>query len=179
MEQNQRVAPPMLLFRIIAGRGCASSATYVWDARLRRGWRYSGGCMHSIQHFSVAAVLGAILIVPEPLAAEGPTVRVPQGKREPPAAGPRANAPAKMRLREGARLTDIRGRFEFAGERLIFYRADDNEALPPLENLALERISQMVQDSQTRLEWIVSGTITEYRGGNFLLVTKAVVRGAE
>jgi len=44
-----------------------------------------------------------------------------------------------------------------------------------LENLNLERIARAVADNPVTLEWKVTGTITEYRGANFLLVTRATL----
>jgi hypothetical protein len=45
-----------------------------------------------------------------------------------------------------------------------------------LENLALQRISQVLDENRGPRQWIVSGLITEYRGSNYLLVTKAVIQ---
>ena len=47
-----------------------------------------------------------------------------------------------------------------------------------LENLALERISRSLEDNRGS-KWTVSGLVTEYRGSNYLLVTKAVTQQQE
>jgi hypothetical protein len=48
-----------------------------------------------------------------------------------------------------------------------------------LENLALERIVRILNETRGQRQWLVSGTITEYRGSNYLLISKAVQRVAE
>lgn len=80
------------------------------------------------------------------------------------------------RQREGTRLTDVSGRFEIAGDRVTFFPAASRESYRLLENLALERVAQVLSESRSRQEWTVSGTLTEYRGANYLLLTKAVIR---
>ena len=82
------------------------------------------------------------------------------------------------RQREGTRLTEVSGRFELAGDRVTFSPAASKESYRLLENLALERVSQVLSESRARQEWTVSGTLTEFRGGNYLLLTKAVIKTA-
>lgn len=89
---------------------------------------------------------------------------------------PAQSKPAQ-RLREGTRLLDIAGRFDAAGDRVNFVFADSGDSVRALENLALERISRVLAENQASPPWIVSGTITEYNGSNYLLVTKAVQAG--
>lgn len=126
----------------------------------------------------IFAVASLIFITSALWAAEEAAVRVPTRNEPTRTSSPRANS-GKQKLREGGKLTDVRGRFEFAGERIAFYPVDGSETLPVLENLALERTTQIIQDSRGKQEWIVSGILTEYRGNNYLLLTKAVVKGAE
>lgn len=88
--------------------------------------------------------------------------------------GPPPPAAAK-RMREGARLVNVTGIFQATGDRITFHSPD----LPPLkvlENLALERIAQTLSErSQTR-EWVVSGTVSEYRGANYLLLSRVAIK---
>jgi hypothetical protein len=86
--------------------------------------------------------------------------------------------PAGDRQREGARLTDIHGRFELTGDRVTFFPGAGRESYRLLENLALERVAQVISESRTRQEWMVSGTLTEFRGANYLLLTKAVIKSS-
>lgn len=82
------------------------------------------------------------------------------------------------RLREGSKLTDVPGRMELVGDQATFTPATGNESYRLLENLALERISQILSDSRDKSQWEISGTVTEYRGSNYLLVTKAVIKSS-
>jgi hypothetical protein len=86
-----------------------------------------------------------------------------------------AEKPAE-KIREGTRLTDEVGGFSRVGERVSFSPGGNRESLRCLENLALERIARAIDESQGQRQWIVSGTVTEFRGSNYLLVTKAVIR---
>jgi hypothetical protein len=83
------------------------------------------------------------------------------------------------RLREGTRLVDERGIFQNLGDRIAFVPGGDKEPYRVLENLALERIGQKLDEGRGQQQWIVSGMITEFRGANYLLVTKAVIQLAE
>lgn len=80
------------------------------------------------------------------------------------------------RQREGTRLIDVTGRFEIAGDRVTFFPTAGRESYRLLENLSLERVAQVLSESRSRQEWTVSGTLTEFRGANYLLLTKAVIR---
>ena len=69
------------------------------------------------------------------------------------------------------------------GDRVIFF-STDGEALSGdgkarfvgLENLNLQRIARTIADNPVELQWGVTGTITEFRGANFLLVRRAVLK---
>ena len=93
-----------------------------------------------------------------------------------------ASAPAEQksaeRQREGTRLIDQSGRFEFAGDQVAFFPADGKDSFRVLENLALERISRILSESRTKHDWTISGTLTEFRGGNYLLITKAAIKSS-
>ena len=95
-----------------------------------------------------------------------------------PAKAPTAQAGDKPseKLREGTRLSDELGGFSRVGERVSFSPGGNREALRCLENLQLERVARAIEESQGQRQWVVSGTITEFRGANYLLVTKAVIR---
>lgn len=80
------------------------------------------------------------------------------------------------RLREGTKLTDVAGQFDFSGDRIAFFPANSKDSYRVLENLALERVSRILGESRNKPEWSVSGVVTEFRGVNYLLVTKAVIK---
>jgi len=56
---------------------------------------------------------------------------------------------------------------------VTFYFSKDQRRLRGLENLALERIARVIEDidNHDRLQWSVTGTITEFRGSILLLDT--------
>ncbi len=76
-------------------------------------------------------------------------------------------------LREGSQLVDEVGVFKTSGDRAFFETIDGRQRFVALENLNLERIMRMVGESTGQLAWTVSGGVTEYHGGNFLLVSRA------
>jgi hypothetical protein len=91
-------------------------------------------------------------------------------------AGSQATKPAE-RLREGTRLIDVTGSFQAVGADSVSFLANGNkDSYRVLENLALQRVSFSLEENRTLRQWIVSGTITEYRGANYLLLTKAVIQ---
>jgi hypothetical protein len=63
-----------------------------------------------------------------------------------------------------------------AGDRVAFFPADGSGRFIVLENLNLQRVVQMITENPVLLDWKVSGTITEYRGSNFLFLRSAVVQ---
>jgi hypothetical protein len=84
------------------------------------------------------------------------------------------------RLREGSKFHDRSGRFQVQRERICFFPDDKlPESVVVLENLALERVSNGLIDPRGANGWLVSGTITEFRGVNYLMITRAVMRDGE
>jgi len=81
------------------------------------------------------------------------------------------------RLREGAEIVDSEGTFEWIGDRLSFVQDGEKVVLKILENRMMERVVQAQEGSTGELVWVVSGTVTEYRGGNFLLMKHVVLSG--
>jgi hypothetical protein len=83
---------------------------------------------------------------------------------------------ASGRWREGSKLVDAVGQFKVSGDRAAFHPADGKNRFLCLENLNSERVARIVTESPEALDWIVQGTITEFRGENYLLITQAVIR---
>jgi hypothetical protein len=112
--------------------------------------------------------------------AEGPRPAT-TSRRNLPVAGSSAsrrpeNEKLGERLREGTRLTDVVGSFQTAGDRISFHPDGKSESYRVLENLSLERIDGYLGSARGTPTWTVSGIVTEFRGSNYLLVSKAVVR---
>ena len=79
------------------------------------------------------------------------------------------------RLRDGAVLTNELGTFVTLGDRTAFKPDNEEYAFSVLENLAVERVWKMLDNTRGR-QWLVSGFVTEYRGRNYLLLHRAVLR---
>jgi hypothetical protein len=94
-----------------------------------------------------------------------------------PTAGVPGSAKPAERIREGTRLIDEVGTFQNLGDRLAFVPAGNGnkDSYRVLENLALQRIAQSLDGARGQQSWIVSGTFTEFRGANYLLITKASI----
>jgi hypothetical protein len=120
-------------------------------------------CQWLVSGLLLAAVLSAGTLV------------VAQSKDGPPGVKRQAE---NGRLREGSKITDVLGRMEVTGDRTTFTPAESSEAYRLLENLSLERINQVINDSRDKPLWEVSGVITEFRGSNYLLVTRAVIKAS-
>lgn len=86
-----------------------------------------------------------------------------------------SSQPGMDRLREGTELQDARGYFRFVDDRVIFFRTGSDARYIGLENLNLERIVSEITNNPTQVEWTVVGTITEYRGANYLMVRRAIL----
>ncbi len=80
------------------------------------------------------------------------------------------------RWREGSRMIDQLGSFKNSGDRVIFFANDGKTRFDCLDNLASERVGHTISDNPDQLEWLVSGTLTESHGSNFLLITQAVLK---
>lgn len=102
-----------------------------------------------------------------------------RGIDEPNRLAPAADSPDaelgthKIKLRrEGTELRDEPGHFLVVGARINFMSAA-GEQLIALENLNLERIGRIMTSTPDSVEWLVSGTVTEFQGGNYLWVKRA------
>ncbi len=83
----------------------------------------------------------------------------------------------KNRLREGAEIVDEVGSFEWIGDRLSFSPEKGGHVFKILENRMMERVVQTQETSTSKLIWVVTGTITEYRGSNYLLMKHVILDG--
>jgi hypothetical protein len=85
----------------------------------------------------------------------------------------------KLRHREGTPVVNRRGRIERRGERFVFLGVEPAVQWMVLENLALERILRVIEAEESDdVEWTVDGFVTEFRGINYLLLRRTVVRSA-
>jgi len=113
----------------------------------------------------------------------GSAANAPVRRQSAPAAPPATSGPggakATERLREGTKLVDVVGTFQsIGGESVTFTPASqgsNKDSFRVLENLALQRVSQVLDENKGARQWTVSGVITEYKGANYLLLSKTVV----
>lgn len=135
----------------------------------------------------VAALIAAVVITSFAFAQNrdeaGSSARTRLGTRpniEPSSPGspaPTANLKTSERLREGTRLIDVIGTLVSAGPDNVTFSPDGSrDSYRLLENLQLQRVSQVLDENRDPRKWVISGLITEYRGANYLLLTKAVVQ---
>jgi hypothetical protein len=90
--------------------------------------------------------------------------------------GYRSPTKEKSRVREGARLTDRDGVFSERGGRYFFLIDGDTEPYTMLENQTLERVASATSNQDSDQKWTVTGVVTEFNGGKFILLERAVLQ---
>lgn len=82
--------------------------------------------------------------------------------------------------REGTKIVNQLGFFNEASESISFNFEVDGKtvSLRALENLALERVANELLNNSTAEppRWSVSGRLTEFRGSNYILVQRAILK---
>jgi hypothetical protein len=89
------------------------------------------------------------------------------------------NAGPVGRHREGFELVEQIGVFRLAGDRIVFYSEDGRLRLVVLENLALARVANVLATNPEPMRWKVTGTLTEYRNTNYLLLRRVELLAPE
>lgn len=135
--------------------------------------------MRSVSNFAFLLTCTAMAFLPALGHADGPAA--PAAVTATPTIAPPAAPPSALktgkRQREGLRLTEQPGTFEELGDgQFTFTPEGSKESYRTLENLALERVGNVMADSGSGLTWLVTGQLTEFRGSNYLLISKAVIR---
>jgi hypothetical protein len=89
----------------------------------------------------------------------------------------------RLRQREGTVLKNVEGIFKPTGDGATFEYVDktieNNDKktkCTALANLMLERVAQVLREMPDANEWVVSGEIYEFRGENYLLIKRAVLK---
>ena len=127
-----------------------------------------------------AGLIWALAFAPAvvPAWAQTSTSAEGSGTRTPPAAAGRkaTRHQASQRLREGTEIVDQSGYFRMTGGKVTFFTADGEGRFVGLESLSLERVARLIADNPEKLQWSVSGTVTEYRGANYLLIRRAILK---
>ncbi len=107
----------------------------------------------------------------------GPGVDISSGK-----AAVAPGAPTLTLVREGTHLINRSGRLNHSpdGQQAIFTFDADGKTMadPPMiivPNLKLQSMEAAVTNKSADIHFRVSGTVTEYKGRNYILLDKAVV----
>lgn len=78
------------------------------------------------------------------------------------------------RLREGGRISQQKGIFTIAGDRVVFSPVDGTlPKMVVLENLSLQRVIQNLEGNSQQEVWLVTGRVTEFQGANYLFLERA------
>jgi hypothetical protein len=128
--------------------------------------------VHTVDRAPMAGLMcaGAILLG---IALAGARTTLPAESGAPPSSD---QSDTRRPLLEGTELREELGTFHLSGNRVTFVSAGQKRRFTALENLTIERVAQSLADNPLSQQWIVSGTVTEYRGNNYLLVTRAVMK---
>jgi hypothetical protein len=78
-------------------------------------------------------------------------------------------------LREGTQVVDLLGEFESSPLGIVFVSLETGQRFVVLENLYLERIYDALENQADPHPWKVTGTVTEFRGNNYMLTRRAVL----
>ncbi len=83
----------------------------------------------------------------------------------------------KIRIREGTTVHDQTGFFRQDGDGATFV-TDEGVEFGGLPNLNLERVVRTLKiaDDSKSIRWSVSGSVTEFLGRNFLLISRAIYK---
>ena len=115
------------------------------------------------------ATAGVLLLLVSCLNMQSPWLAADEGADD---AAPATTTKPLLR-REGSQLREEPGRFVVSGNRLTFISATGAHFVG-LENLNLERVGKIVTASpDSSVEWFVTGSVAEYQGSNYLLISRA------
>jgi hypothetical protein len=81
-------------------------------------------------------------------------------------------------VREGTVLKSQHVVFRISNDRVILTMTTGTERYICLENLNLQRITDVLKDNPTLTDWTVDFIVTEYRGMNYVLIQRAVLSSA-
>lgn len=136
--------------------------------------------LHASGALSLAVVLAAsITLFAQHTRDDSGTIDAPSSAKstDAPPTAPEARR-RTARLREGTEIRDVPGRIHLADNRFEFVSHDGRYRMRILENLALERAARKSGESAQSVAWKVSGVVTEFESGNYLLVRRIVVDDA-
>ena len=77
--------------------------------------------------------------------------------------------------REGTTAQSQHVIFRVAGNRVVMTVAQGSDRFFCLENLNLQRVTDVLSDNPTLTDWTVDYIVTEYKGENYILIQRAVL----
>ncbi|MGQ9912853.1 MAG: hypothetical protein ACUVQQ_00770 [Thermogutta sp.] len=142
----------------------------------RRQW-WIGAGLAALAAVFLLAISGAGLWGAEDTANSPSPPAVPPPSNPPGGgnSGDAAPVSGPTRLREGTSLRGLIGTIRPVGERWTLFLSQRDERYILLENLALERILRTNASFTEAPDWTIDGTVTEFRGQNYLLIEKALI----
>ena len=81
-------------------------------------------------------------------------------------------------IREGTVMQSQHVIFRISNDRVILTMTNGTERYICLENLNLQRISDVLKENPTLTDWTVDFVVTEYRSMNYVLIQRAVLSSA-
>ena len=78
-------------------------------------------------------------------------------------------------IREGTVMQSQHVIFRITNDRVILTLSNGTERYICLENLNLQRITDVLKDNPTLTDWTVDFVVTEYRSVNYVLIQRAVL----
>jgi len=76
-------------------------------------------------------------------------------------------------LREGSEVVRALAKCRASGDKLVLEFRETGRMMAALENLAAQRVLKAVVEDPSNVEWIVSGSVTEFNGRNYLYLKQA------
>ena len=144
--------------------------------------RWSAGLLTGRSFYLTLALLSlgfAIALARDATSDASNIVTVARAAGEADSQPPPANTERReQRLREGTVLVDVVGYFKRTGDRAMFYKSGEKHGLGVLENLNLQRVIDRITDNSGQLEWVLTGTVTEFKNRNYLLVDRVVLKNS-
>ena len=92
---------------------------------------------------------------------------------------PVGTEPASTRLREGREVREPQAVFQWMGERMNCVLPKHKTSVIVLENLALERVYELMSRQESVATWEIEGVVTEHQGRNYMLLKRAVINSVD
>ena len=78
-------------------------------------------------------------------------------------------------VREGTTAQSQHVIFRLTGNRVVMTMTQGSDRFFCLENLNLQRVTDVLRDNPTLTDWTVDYVVTEFKGENYVLIQRAVL----